>query len=101
MTLGKKIMTTRLQLGMTLKELAGRVHKEDGEAISIQFLNDIEHDRRKPSPHVTEDIAKVLKLDPLYLKALAAQPISNRPASSYPEARLQRAIRAYRAQLGE
>ena len=101
MTLGKKIMATRLGLGLTLKELASRVRKEDGEAISIQFLNDIEHDRRKPSPHVAEDIAKALKLDPLYIKALADQPISNRPASSYPEDRLQRAIKAYRQQLGE
>ncbi|MFZ3327760.1 MAG: hypothetical protein WA231_18585, partial [Methylocella sp.] len=32
--------------GWALKDLASRVLREDAEAISPQYLNDIEHDRR-------------------------------------------------------
>jgi hypothetical protein len=34
---------------MSQKELAAKIVKEDGQPITPQYLNDIEHDRRSPS----------------------------------------------------
>ena len=99
--LGKVIRDARHQKGLTQKQLAGLISKEDGESISAQFMNDIELDRRYPSRYVIDRLASVLELDPLYLRVLAGQPPSDRPAAEYPQDRLQRAIRAYRRQLGE
>ena len=56
---------------MTQKQLAGEVVREDGEAISPQYLNDIERDRRVPSGEVIIALAKVLDLDSDYLHYLA------------------------------
>ena len=38
----------RKELKMSQKDVAVRVKKEDGQAISVQYLNDVEHGRRKP-----------------------------------------------------
>jgi hypothetical protein len=54
------------------KDLAAVIRKEDGEAISPQYLNDIEHDRRNPpSEFIIEQLANHLKLskDPLIAAA--------------------------------
>ena len=72
MTFGETILTTRKKLGLTQKDLAERIQKEDGESITPQYLNDIEHDRRSPSsPELIEQLAKVLQLhsEVLYYRA--------------------------------
>jgi transcriptional regulator with XRE-family HTH domain len=56
---------------MSQKQLAGLIRREDGEAISAQYLNDIEHDRRSPSPDVTVQMAKALSLSANYLHFLS------------------------------
>ena len=74
MTLGKFVSDKRKSLILNQKELAERIRKEDGNPISPQYLNDIEHDRRIPSDHVIEEFARVLKLpqeDKDYLYHLA------------------------------
>jgi transcriptional regulator with XRE-family HTH domain len=43
---GHAISSARKKLEMSQKELAGKIRKEDGEAITPQYLNDIE---RPPS----------------------------------------------------
>ena len=48
-TFGGAISEARKAKGWALKDLASRVLREDKEAISLQYLNDIEHDRRSPS----------------------------------------------------
>ena len=48
-TFGGAISEARKAKGWALKDLASRVLREDEEAISPQYLNDIEHDRRSPS----------------------------------------------------
>lgn len=61
---GRAIASARKQRGMSQKELAAKIQKEDGEAITPQYLNDIEHDRRSPSSdHLVGEFAKVLKID--------------------------------------
>jgi len=72
LTFGRRIATARKKLGLSLKELASRIKKDDGQAISPQYLNDIEHDRRQPdSPHLIEQFATMLgiKAELLYFDA--------------------------------
>src|SRR5580704_905695 len=61
---GRAIASARKKRGWSQKELAARIIKEDGEAITPQYLNDIEHDRRSPSSdHLVGEFARVLKID--------------------------------------
>lgn len=61
---GELISETRKSLAMSQRELAAKIKKEDGEPISVTYLNDIEHGRRNPpsSEHLLEQFAKVLGL---------------------------------------
>jgi len=71
-TFGVVIAEARKALGISQKEVAALIHKEDGSSISPQYLNDIERDRRNaPSKHLILELARVLKLQPDYLFALA------------------------------
>ena len=72
MTFGEIIAGARKKLGISQKELASRIKREDGKAISPQYLNDIERGRRNPpSEHLVLQLAKQLKLpqDALVLAA--------------------------------
>lgn len=71
-TFGQIIATARKALGISQKDLAAKILKEDGDAISPQYLNDIEHDRRDPpSEFFIEQFAKQLKLSKEHLIAAA------------------------------
>ena len=74
-TFGRAISGARKARGMSQKELAGRVLKEDGGGpISPQYLNDIEHDRRSPtSDHLIREFARLLDEDEGYLFFLAGK----------------------------
>ena len=47
-TFGEFIRRRRKALGLVQRQLAGRVRFEDGHPISAPYLNDLEHDLRKP-----------------------------------------------------
>lgn len=74
-TFGQAISKARKALGLSQKELAARVLKEEGGgSISPQYLNDIEHDRRSPtSDHLIRQFATVLEVDEGYLFVLAGK----------------------------
>ncbi|MBL6081397.1 helix-turn-helix transcriptional regulator [Belnapia sp. T18] len=74
-TFGQAIANARRQIGVTQKDLASMVMKEDGSgAISAPYLNDIEHDRRRPtSDSLIRELAKATKLDVDYLFVLAGK----------------------------
>lgn len=74
-TFGQAISNARKALGLSQKELAARVLKEEGGgSISPQYLNDIEHDRRSPtSDHLIRQFATVLEVDEGYLFVLAGK----------------------------
>ena len=58
------VAEARRAIGMSQKELASKVKKEDGQAISPQYLNDVERDRRNPpAEYLIAQIASVLKVD--------------------------------------
>ena len=63
-TFGAIIAEARRALGVNQKEVAAKIKKEDGQVISAQYLNDIEHDRRNPpSEFLIAQFATLLKLD--------------------------------------
>lgn len=62
-TFGQIIREKRQALGMSQKELASKIKKEDGTPISPQYQNDIEFDRRDaPSETMIRQYAKILDL---------------------------------------
>ncbi|MDT4953726.1 MAG: hypothetical protein QOJ02_1864 [Acidobacteriota bacterium] len=67
-TFGKIISDRRRELGLSQKEIAARIKKEDGAAISAQYLNDIEHDRRNPpAEFMIEQLARALQFEKDFL----------------------------------
>ncbi|MDQ6857483.1 MAG: helix-turn-helix domain-containing protein [Chloroflexota bacterium] len=101
-TFGSEIRKARIEKGLSLREVASKVDKdpEPGRAdehISLQYLNDIEHNRRNPpSPHVTAQLAKLLGLSSDYLLYLSGElPKDIRNARVGPE-RLDAAYVAFR-----
>jgi len=63
-TFGTVVGEARRAIGMSQKELASKVRKEDGQAISPQYLNDVERDRRNPpGEYLIAQIAVALKVD--------------------------------------
>ena len=72
-TLGQFIVERRKELGLSGREVVAEVRNSDGKPISIPFLVDLEHDRRKPSDEVLEQFAKVLKVDSDMLYFLAGR----------------------------
>jgi transcriptional regulator with XRE-family HTH domain len=97
-TFGTVLSEARKAKGISQKELAAKVKKEDGQAISPQYLNDIEHDRRNPpSEFIIGQIAKHLEFDKDTL-CLAAGTVSSdlmKMAASQPE-KVQQAFKAFR-----
>ena len=68
-TFGEIISEKRKEIGLSQKQLAARILKEDGLPISPQYLNDLERDRRNvPDEFLIEQFAKVLTIpsDQLY-----------------------------------
>src|SRR5260221_12330331 len=99
MTFGRLISTARRTIGLSQKQLAARIMKEDGRPISPQYLNDIEHDRRNPpSPLLIERLAKELQVSEDRLCAAAGsmpQDLKRQVAVAQPDD-LARAFKAFR-----
>jgi transcriptional regulator with XRE-family HTH domain len=97
MTFGQTIAAARKELGISQRELASRVIKEDGVPISAQYLNDIERGRRNPpGEHLLEQFAKELDLDNDYLFFLSGKlPSDMRNADTSPK-KVQEAFKAFR-----
>lgn len=66
------IAAARKAAGISQKDLAASILKEDGSPISAQYLNDVEHERRNPpSEKIIEQLARRLKLSKEQLMAAA------------------------------
>lgn len=73
-TFGTVIAEYRKKLRLSQKELAEKITKEDGEQISPQYLNDLEHDRRNPpADFLLKQLAQVLAIELDYLYTLAGE----------------------------
>jgi len=69
---GELIAEGRKQAKLTQRELAARILLEDGRPISAPYLNDLEHNlRRPPRGHLIEQLARELDIeaDLLYFAA--------------------------------
>ena len=101
-TIGEIIGTGRKRAGMTLKDVAAQVMKDDGTPVSVSYLNDVEHDRRPPpSPQLLKQIAAALHLSYEYLLFIAGDlPEDLRDTSPTPEA-VEAAFTAFRRTLKE
>ena len=62
-TFGKFIRQRRKTLGLTQRQLAARVRFEDGHSISEPYLNESEHDfRRPPRAHMIRQFAAAINV---------------------------------------
>ena len=103
MTFGRAILKARKTLGMSQKELAARVVKEEeGGVISPQYLNDIEHDRRSPSSgHLIRQFSGILDIPEDYLFALAGRLPDDLRSDAYDQEKVVRAFTNFRKTLKE
>ena len=97
-TFGTILSEARRAEGLSQKEVAAKIKKEDGLAISAQYLNDIEHDRRNPpSEFLIAQFATLLKMDKdiLILAAGMIPQDLQKMAATDPE-KVQQAFKAFR-----
>ena len=94
---GREISKARKAKGWGLKALASQVRREDGQAISLQYLNDIEHGRRRPSSDLmVQQFADVLEIDRDWLYYLAGRFPEDVRREQYSEQEVKRRMVAFR-----
>jgi transcriptional regulator with XRE-family HTH domain len=99
-TLGQFIVERRKELGLSGREVVAEVRNADGKPISIPYLVDLEHDRRKPSDEVLVQLAKVLKVESDVLYFLAGRVPADLTAESISSAQdLAAAWKAFRREV--
>jgi transcriptional regulator with XRE-family HTH domain len=102
MSFGRFLAQKRKEAGLSQKDLAARIKKEDGSPISPQYLNDVERDRRNPpSEHFIKQLASELGVPDDYLYFLASQypdDLRDEP-HRYDSHRVQAAFQAFRREL--
>jgi transcriptional regulator with XRE-family HTH domain len=100
MTFGQTIATARKRIGLSQKDLAERILKDDGTPISAQYLNDIERDRRNPpSEEIIAQFARELDLSVDYLHFLAGQWPADLRQGPYTSDQVAAAFKAFRRTL--
>jgi transcriptional regulator with XRE-family HTH domain len=97
LTFGKYIADARKKRSLSQKDLASRILREDGEAISPQYLNDIERNRRQPSSdHLIRQFAQVLGVEADYLHYLAGKFPDEIRRRNLSESEVAQAFQAFR-----
>ena len=100
MTFGEAITQARKDKKLSQKQVAAGTLKEDGKAISPQYLNDIEHDRRNPPGEpIVRQLADALDLDLDYLLFLAGRFASDLLETPRDQEGIATAMRAFRSSL--
>jgi transcriptional regulator with XRE-family HTH domain len=90
----------RKKAGLTQREVAGRLRREDGRPVDPPFLNAVEHDHRyPPEDFLIEQVAKIIGISPdvLYFHANRQPPDVKIEAD---QGRVEAAYRAFRKALG-
>ena len=96
-TFGTYISDTRKKKGLSQKQLAELIEREEGGAISPQYLNDIEHDRRSPSSdHMIQQFARVLNVGADYLDYLAGRVPADVRQANLPPRTVEQSFAAFR-----
>ena len=100
MTFGEAITRARKDKKLSQRQVAAGTLKEDGQAISAQYLNDIEHDRRNPpSESIVRQLADALDLDLDYLLFLAGRFPADVLEISRDQEGIKTAMKAFRSSL--
>ena len=71
-TFGQALREARKKAGITQRELAARLKREDGRPVDPPYLNAVEHDHRyPPEDYLIEQMAKIVGVsrDVLYFHA--------------------------------
>ena len=101
MTFGEVITQARKDKKLSQREVAAQIKKEDGVAISAQYLNDIEHARRNPpGEYILRQLANMLELEEDYLIFLAGRIPSDVLELSRDRDDINSAMKAFRRNLG-
>jgi transcriptional regulator with XRE-family HTH domain len=101
MAFGREIAEARKKAGLSQKDLAARIFKEDGTPISPQYLNDIERDRRNPpSQFMLQQFAQQLDVPEDLLLFIAGQFPDDIRSRRYPPEQAIAAMKAFRQALG-
>jgi transcriptional regulator with XRE-family HTH domain len=97
---GQVIAEARKKRGLSQKDLANKIKKEDGVPISPQYLNDIERDRRNPpSEFILAQFARQLELPIDYLRVLAGKLPEDIEVGRYKPEEIEAAVLAFRKTL--
>ena len=99
-TFGQVLREARKKAGITQRDLAARLKREDGRPVDPPYLNAVEHDHRyPPEDYLIEQMAKIVGISPdvLYFHA-NRQPPDVKTAAD--QDRLEAAYRAFRRALG-
>ena len=99
-TFGQALKEARKKAGITQRELAARLKREDGRPVDPPYLNAVEHDHRyPPEDYLIEQMAKIVGVSPdvLYFHANRQPPDVKTGAD---QERLEAAYRAFRKALG-
>lgn len=99
-TFGQIISEKRKAKDMTQKELATKIIKEDGQPISPQYLNDLEHDRRNaPSEYLMKKFAEVLEIQDELLYFSAGELTPDIKQTNADATKILEAYQAFRKEL--
>lgn len=97
MTFGAYISEARKKAGLSQKDLAGSIIKEDGLSISPQYLNDIEHDRRNPpGESILKQLADKLGLSLDFLRYLSGRLSPDDIQNAQEPEKVEEAFKAFR-----
>lgn len=100
MSFGRVLADARKKANLSQKELAAKIKKEDGQPISAQYLNDIEHDRRNPpSGYLLEQFARELNTPVEYLYYLAGELPADLKGREANQEQVVAAYQAFRREL--
>ena len=100
MTFGQYIAESRKKAGLSQKDLAERLRKEDGQSISAQYLNDIEHDRRNPpGESILIQISSELDISLDYLRFLSGTLPDDIKLQNHQPEDVENAFKAFRKAL--
>lgn len=84
-TLGQVIAQAREERGLTLREAAALIRKEDGKSITHQYLSELENCRRVPSDKVAEELIRVFGIPRSYIYLLMKRLPSEFPSALTPQ----------------
>ncbi|MGE3537383.1 MAG: helix-turn-helix domain-containing protein [Candidatus Tectimicrobiota bacterium] len=87
-TLGQLLRQARHIQGLSIRQVAARLHHPDGRAITPKYLSLLEHDQRRPSLALAYECAMVLALDVILVLTLAhrAEGLLQQYLQRYPHA---------------